>query len=258
MGIDFVTLLAQLINLGILIWLLKRFLYQPILKMIDERQALIDNEIRQAKQATLEAEKEKRAYQKQLADFNAQKDALYLKANEDAEQLKHKLASEAKTAVQVSHKNWQQELASEKQAFDENLQTAIIDNFKTFAADALHDMADTDLTTLILRKFESKFLKLPKSKLATLAEQLQQLGRAQIETDCALPTEQKKHLQAFIIQSLGLKSAAVKFVFKVNPELISGIQILAGEQMISWNLNAYLTEFNQNMDAAYAELLHQN
>ena len=61
MGIDFVTLLAQLINLGILIWLLKRFLYQPILKMIDERQALIDNEIHQAKQATLEAEKEKRA-----------------------------------------------------------------------------------------------------------------------------------------------------------------------------------------------------
>ena len=70
--------------------------------------------------------------------------------------------------------------------------------------------------------------------------------------------QKKQTLQAFIIQSLGLKSAAVKFVFKVNPELISGIQILAGEQMISWNLNAYLTEFNQNMDAAYAELLHQN
>ena len=31
MGIDLVTLIAQIINLLILIWLLKRFLYRPVL-----------------------------------------------------------------------------------------------------------------------------------------------------------------------------------------------------------------------------------
>ena len=55
MGIDLVTLIAQIINLLVLIWLMKRFLYQPILKMISERQALIENEIQKAYQARKEA-----------------------------------------------------------------------------------------------------------------------------------------------------------------------------------------------------------
>ena len=58
MGIDLVTLIAQIINLVVLIWLMKRFLYQPVLKMISERQALIDAEIKKAHQARQEALKQ--------------------------------------------------------------------------------------------------------------------------------------------------------------------------------------------------------
>ena len=40
MGFDLVTFIAQIVNLFVLVWLLKRFLYRPILEVIEKRQGL--------------------------------------------------------------------------------------------------------------------------------------------------------------------------------------------------------------------------
>ena len=42
MQIDGITFLAQIINLAILVWLMKKFLYQPLLKAVEARQKQID------------------------------------------------------------------------------------------------------------------------------------------------------------------------------------------------------------------------
>jgi F-type H+-transporting ATPase subunit b len=36
-GVDWKLLLAQVVNFGILLWVLKRYAYQPMLKMMDGR-----------------------------------------------------------------------------------------------------------------------------------------------------------------------------------------------------------------------------
>ncbi|HAB91660.1 MAG TPA: F0F1 ATP synthase subunit B, partial [Pseudomonas sp.] len=41
MSIDWITVLAQIANFLVLLWLLKRFLYRPILDGIDAREAEI-------------------------------------------------------------------------------------------------------------------------------------------------------------------------------------------------------------------------
>jgi F-type H+-transporting ATPase subunit b len=62
-GVDWKLLLAQVVNFGILLWVLKRYAYQPMLKMMDERTAkiergLLDAEAAQVKLREME-EKEK-------------------------------------------------------------------------------------------------------------------------------------------------------------------------------------------------------
>ena len=48
MPIDWFTVVAQAINFLILVWLLKRFLYKPILHAIDEREKGIAAQLAQA------------------------------------------------------------------------------------------------------------------------------------------------------------------------------------------------------------------
>ncbi len=55
MKINWFTLIAQVINFIILMWLLKRYLYKPILKAIDERENKIKAQLNDAEARKAEA-----------------------------------------------------------------------------------------------------------------------------------------------------------------------------------------------------------
>lgn len=258
MGIDWWTLLAQIVNLLVLIWLLKKFLYHPMLKIIEQRQSLIAIEIQQAKDATKEAEAQLEMYQKKVADFDSKRNALFQEAMQEANSFKEKLTGESKQAIQMSKKNWQLELSQEKQSFDEGLQNAIIANFKVFANDALHDMADESLIERIISKFYEQMEKMPLSDRKKFAISVTETKKIIFETDEVLDKKTKDALKAYILKWCGVKDNAVKFEYKQNHSLICGLSVKAGEQMIAWNLAAYLDEFKNNMDTAFAELLHRS
>ncbi len=50
-GVDWKLLLAQVVNFGILLFILKRYAYQPMLKMMDERTAKIERGLLDAEAA---------------------------------------------------------------------------------------------------------------------------------------------------------------------------------------------------------------
>ena len=256
MGIDLVTLIAQIINLVVLIWLMKKFLYQPILKMISERQALIDAEIKRAHQARQEALLQEAQYSKKVADFDAKRSEMMAEARKEVENFKQKLLAESKQAISYSRKNWQVELEQEKQSFDAGLQASIVKNFKLFASDALKDMAGVELTSLVLEKFKEKMQKMSKSAHKQMSENILKNGKVVISTDSKLDANIKSEIKAFLTSLFDLQTS-VKFEFKEDENLICGIQIQVGEHQTSWNLKNYLEAFEENMDAAFNELLHQ-
>lgn len=61
LGIDIKLLIAQIINFGLLLWLLKKFLYSPIIKRIEKD----ERELNEAKIQTEKLEKEKARFQEQ-------------------------------------------------------------------------------------------------------------------------------------------------------------------------------------------------
>jgi len=73
MLIDWFTVFAQVINFLVLVWLLKRFLYRPILDSIDAREKRIAAEIADTKAKRIEAELQREEFQQKNADFEQQK-----------------------------------------------------------------------------------------------------------------------------------------------------------------------------------------
>ncbi|MDY6407677.1 MAG: hypothetical protein SPL08_03120, partial [Pseudomonadota bacterium] len=80
MGFSWVTFFAQIINLFLLVWLLKRYLYHPILSAIEKRQAYIEDKVRKADEAVKSAQKQEeklnRAVQQWEKDKQKRLDAL--------------------------------------------------------------------------------------------------------------------------------------------------------------------------------------
>ena len=62
MGFDLITFLAQIVNLFVLVWLLKRFLYRPILAVIEKRQQEIRDKVQLADTLKKQVEKEQKKW----------------------------------------------------------------------------------------------------------------------------------------------------------------------------------------------------
>src|SRR3970040_1859513 len=96
MLIDWFTVSAQVVNFLILVWLMKRFLYQPILHAIDAREKRIARELADADGKRAEAEKERDEFQHKNEEFDQQRAALLSKARDEAQAERQRLLDEAR------------------------------------------------------------------------------------------------------------------------------------------------------------------
>src|SRR5271170_4570447 len=99
MLIDWFTVCAQALNFLILVWLMKRFLYKPILHAIDEREKRIATELADAGTKKAEAQKERDEFQHKNEEFDQQRAALLSKAIDEAKAERQRLLGEARQAA---------------------------------------------------------------------------------------------------------------------------------------------------------------
>ena len=102
MLIDWFTVGAQALNFIILVWLLKRFLYKPILDAIDAREKRIATELADADAKKSEAQTERDEFQHKNEAFDQQRAALLSKATEEAGKERQRLLDEARKAADAA------------------------------------------------------------------------------------------------------------------------------------------------------------
>lgn len=78
------TFIAQILNLFIQMYLVKRFLFKPINAMLEKRKALADAEIQQARREKNEAMTLKSSYENSLTQAKAEANSILQSAQKDA------------------------------------------------------------------------------------------------------------------------------------------------------------------------------
>src|ERR1700679_1617617 len=91
MLIDWFTVAAQAVNFLVLVWLLKRFLYKPVLAAIDERGKRIASPLQDAEKKKAEALKEQTDFQHRNEEFDQQRIGLLSEATKAAKTERDKL-----------------------------------------------------------------------------------------------------------------------------------------------------------------------
>src|ERR1700688_2739310 len=99
MLIDWFTVGAQALNFLILVWLLKHFLYKPILNAIDARKKDIAAQLADAQAKKADAQKEHDDFQNKNKAFDEQRSALLVKASDEAKTERERLLDEARKAA---------------------------------------------------------------------------------------------------------------------------------------------------------------
>jgi F-type H+-transporting ATPase subunit b len=106
MQLDWFTTVAQIVNFLILVALLKRFLYGPIVRAMDSRAAHIAARVREAEDKLAVAEQQTTLYHDRLHELDARRDALLMQAREEAEAQRQHLLEQARQDVQQAQARW--------------------------------------------------------------------------------------------------------------------------------------------------------
>ena len=89
-------IVISLCNLAILFLIVKKFLFKPVRKMLDERKAAVEKEYAAAEEAKQSAEKSMAEWDEKMKSAKNEADEIIRKASENAAILSNKMTAEAK------------------------------------------------------------------------------------------------------------------------------------------------------------------
>src|ERR1700739_1360092 len=125
MLIDWFTVVAQVITFLILVWLLPRFLYKPIVNAMQTREERIASQLRDAEKQKAEAEAESAKFRIAHDHADTRKQELLREPEGEAEALRRLLKEDARHEIEVVREKWQQALRDEQGAFRAELAKAV-------------------------------------------------------------------------------------------------------------------------------------
>ncbi|MEE3380655.1 MAG: F0F1 ATP synthase subunit B [Succiniclasticum sp.] len=108
------TFFAQIINFLILLFILGKFAYKPLMKVLDERRERVANDLETAEKTRVEAEALKAQYSKQLADAREEANAILDKANKAGQKVHDDYMAQAQAEKDQMMTAAKQTIADEK------------------------------------------------------------------------------------------------------------------------------------------------
>jgi F-type H+-transporting ATPase subunit b len=245
MLINWFTVVAQAINFLILVWLLKRFLYKPILHAIDEREKRIATEFANADKKKTEAQKESDEFKHKNEEFDQQRAALLSKATDDARAERQRLLDEARQAAAALSLKRQEMLRNEelnlRQAISRRTELEVF----AIARKALADLATTSLEERLGEVFTRRLREMDAQAKAGLGEALKRAsGPALVRSAFDLPAKQRAVIQNALNETF---SAEIHVQFETAPDLISGIELTTNGQKVGWSIADYLASMETNV-----------
>ncbi|MBF0246167.1 MAG: F0F1 ATP synthase subunit B [Planctomycetes bacterium] len=251
MLIDWFTVGAQAFNFLILIWLMKRFLYKPILSAIDAREKRITKELADADAKKAEAQKEREEFQNKNEQFDEQRSALLTKATDEANAERKRLLDESRKAAEAVSAKRQELLCNDahnlNQAIARRTQTEVF----AIARKTLTDLAGTSLEERLSEVFTRRLRTMDEPAKTGLGEALMNLSEsALLRSALELPAEQRTKIQKAINETF---SVDIHLRFETAPDLISGIELSANGQKVAWSIADYLASLEKGVNALLKE-----
>ena len=237
MLIDWFTVIAQVVNFLVLVYLLKRFLYKPILNAIDEREQRIASQLEDAARQKAEAQGEREQYEQLNQDLNQQKTTLLKEAQTAAGTERQRLLDEAKQEYASLRKNLQESLATEKTSLAGELKRRTQQEVFNIARKVLTDLSGTMLESQIATVFLQKLNSLNKDEADQLRSSFKTTEPLIVRSTFDLSPEQQSTFAEAIKKLLG-DGAQVQF--RTLPEEVGGIELSAGGYKIAWTIAEYL------------------
>ncbi len=247
MLIDWFTVGAQALNFVVLVWLMKHFLYQPVLDAIAAREKRIADQIADAAAKEKQAATEHKTFEDKNTAFDQQRAGLLSKATADAQAEGQRLADEARKVADALAAQRQKALATQAAHLQQLVAGRAAHEVFVVARKTLADLADAGLEERMVEVFNRHLRELADPAKRTLGTALKQGAEpALVRSRFELPPAQQAAIRDVVKQTF---SADVPLRFETAGDAIGGIELSAGGQKLAWTIDEYLRDLEHDVAA---------
>lgn len=251
MLIDWFTTAAQAVNFLILVYLLKRFLYGPIIRTMNAREEKIASRLEEAERNKDEAEEEAETFRLKNRDLDERRERLVEEAREEAEANKRELTEKARQEVEELRTQWLRGLDQGKKTFITELRKRAIEQVYETVRKAFSDLATVDLEEHMTDVFAERLKSLDKGSLGEIRRSLKKAGGGvAVASAFEMPPGKRHHVTRVIHETI---EDGIEVDYQTEPELISGIELKAPGNVLGWNLREYMESLEREVSQAISE-----
>ena len=241
MELNWSTFILEIINFLVLVWILKRFLYRPVLAALQQRQQKIEQKLDEAEKLKAEGADLERQYQGRMKDWEHEKqqarEALHqeieAQRGDKLEQLKQELSSEREKAAVIERRHQ----AETQQQYQQNAHQ----QGARFAASLLRKISGPEQELQLFKLLLQTFEQLDQEQLANLRDNYKSTeNNVSVISAFALSDVQKKQLQEKLSE---LCEQSIEPEYQEDPGLIAGLRLIIGAWVIHLNINDELKGF---------------
>jgi len=242
MDIDWVTVTAQVVNFLVLVYLLKRFLYAPVLAAMQRREERIADRMDTAEERERTAAEAEASFRESARELEQRRDDLLREARQEADGERRQLREQARSEVQSEREQWLAGLERERNRFLKDLRGLAASEIIAATRRLLTDLADASLEECVVRQFIERLHNADDEVRGTLSA-----GRETVVVASAFElTDDARNLVVATARDLSGNDAAM-LQFEQDPDLLCGIELRAGGYKLSWSADSYLDAIEQRI-----------
>lgn len=247
MLIDWFTVGAQLLNFLVLVWLMKRFLYKPILHAIDAREKKIEAELADADAKKQAAIQEQVEFKKKNEEFDKERATILRQAKDEAKAEGQRLLDEARQASVALSEKMQVARQNDAHRLNEAINRRAQKQVFAIARQVLTDLAGASLEDQMIDLFIQRLEHVTAETKALLNQAFKDNSQAatlhsSIDLSAAQHTRIERSLAEFFAAPITLK-------FATAPDLVGGIELSANGQRVGWSIANYLHSLEKSLGA---------
>jgi len=252
LDIDPISIVLQIANFALLVYVLSKFLFKPLKNTVEERAAEVEGTLDSAARREAESYAAKREVERRLAEVEKQAEALISQAQQEAEQQRASIINAAQERATEIIANAQKE--AERERLD-----ALRDNYEQIL-DTVIDLASGVLRAVTVRQTHDDLV----TNLAAYVwqrppEEVAEYRRALSEreptvfvyTPVALTDSQQKTIQDTLS---ALADRRIELEVQQQPSLIAGLRVRIGDRIVD---NSLRRQLDQVRDRVGQELREQ-
>jgi F-type H+-transporting ATPase subunit b len=243
LGINGLFLLSQIVNFGILFFVLRVLLWKPLLQRLDDRRQMLEKEKADAeavadartnidteRQQTLEQAREEA--QKIVAEAREQAGALTEQASQDARQEASEILAEARQAAEEERNSILGEMRGQ-------ITTLAIAAAQKIVGTTLDEQRQWALV-------ESFFSGIREGKVEILPEGVEAAAPDEpITVTSAIPLTEAQ--QTTIQEDLSSRLGGGEVAFQVDPQILGGLTVRVGDRVVDGSAAGQLERLHQSL-----------